>query len=53
MLQEIKLWHKYTVGEWKGYGGFSRILIEPANEKVYDGRAAKVRGANDMDTDGD
>ena len=51
MIQEIKIRHKCTVGESKGYDGFSRILIELANEKVYDRRAASRRGENDMDTD--
>ena len=51
MYQDIKLRHKYTVGENKGYEGFSRILVELANEKVYDKRAAKGRGENDMGTD--
>ena len=51
MIQEINIRHNYTVGENKGYEGFSRILIELANEKVHDRRAANVRGENDMDTD--
>ena len=51
MIPEIKIRHKYTRGGSKGYDGFSRILIQLANEKVYDRRAAKGRGENDMDTD--
>ena len=51
MYQDIKLRHKYSIGENKNYDGFSRILIELANEKSYDRRAAKGRGENDMDTD--
>ena len=47
----MKISHKYTVGDSKGYEGFSRILIELANEKVHDKRADKVRGVNDIDTD--
>ena len=51
MCQDIKFRHNYAVGENKGYENFSRILIELANEKVYDKRAAKCRGENDSDTD--
>ena len=51
LLADIKLRHKYTTGDAKLYDGVSRILIELVNERVYDSRAAKVWGANDMDVD--
>ena len=47
-LDEIKLKHKYARGEDKTYNGFSRILIELADEKRYE---AKSRGKDDMDVD--
>ena len=51
MMGEIKIKQKYTTGMDKTYEGFSRLLLEMANEKVYDRRAAKGRGENDMDLD--
>ena len=48
-LDDIKLRHKYAQGEDKTYAGFSRILIELANEKRYE--AKHVRGKDDMDVD--
>ena len=51
MMSEIKIKHKYTTGPDKSYEGFSRLLIEMANERTYDRRAAKGRGENDMDLD--
>ena len=35
----------------KTYEGFSKLLVEMAYENNYDKRAAKSRGANDMDVD--
>ena len=49
-LADIKLRHKYAVGDAKSYDVFTRTLIELANERVYDTRTAK-RGPNDMDVD--
>ena len=51
MMSEIKFKHKYTTGMDKIYSGFSRLLLEMADEKAYDRRAAKGRGENDMDLD--
>ena len=51
MMSEIKIKHKYTSVHDKSYEGFSRLLIEMANERTYDRRAAKGRGENDMDLD--
>ena len=51
MMSEIKIKHKYTVGVDKTYEGFSKLLVEMANEKVYDRRAARGRGESDMDVD--
>ena len=48
-MQDIKVRHKYAVGEEKQYPGFSKILIEMANERTYDRQIAK--GRNDMDVD--
>ena len=35
----------------KTYEGFSKLLLEMANEKTYDRRAATGRGESDMDVD--
>ena len=51
MMQDINIMHKYMTGSDKSYEGFSRLLIEMANEKTYDRRAAKSCGENDMDLD--
>ena len=39
IMQDIH--HKYATGESKTYEGFSRMLIEMANERVYDHRAGE------------
>ena len=49
-IDEVKLKHKYAQGVDKTYAGFTRILIELANEKRYDNRN-KTRGKDDMDVD--
>ena len=49
LMQDIKVRHKYAVGEEKLYPGFSKILIEMANGRTYDRQASK--GKNDMDVD--
>ena len=41
LMQDIKVRHKYAVGEEKQYPGFSKILIEMANERTYDRQIAK------------
>ena len=51
MMREIKIQPQYTIGFDKTYEGFSRLLIEMANEKSYDKRASKSRSENDMDVD--
>jgi len=51
MMSEIKIKHKYTQGVDRSYEGFSKLLVEMAYENTYDKRAAKSRGANDMDVD--
>ena len=51
MMSEIKIKHKYTTGVDKTYEGFSKLLVDMANEKVYDRRAARGRGESDMDFD--
>ena len=45
MMSDFKIKQKFTAGSDKIYDGFSRLLLEMANEKVYDRRAAKGRGA--------
>ena len=41
VMQYIKIRHKYAVGEPKTYDGFSCILIEMANGRVYVHRIGK------------
>ena len=50
-MQDIKIKHTHTTGADKSYEGFSKLLLEMANEKVYDRRAAKSRGESNMDVD--
>ena len=48
-LDDIRMRHKYAVGEEKLYDGFSRMLIALAGEKSYDLKHAK--NPNDMEVD--
>ena len=47
---DIKLRHRYTLPQDKGYQSFSRVLIELANEKAYESHL-KGKGSDDMDLD--
>ncbi len=48
-MQDLKVRHKDAVVEEHQHPGFSKILIEMANERTYDQQIAK--GRNDMDVD--
>ena len=51
MMSDIKIKHKHTAGFDNTYDGFSRLLLEMADEKVCDRCAATGRGDFDMDVD--
>ena len=49
-IDEVKLKHKYAQGVDKTYAGFSRILIELADEKRHE-IDSRGRGKDDMNVD--